>query len=80
MIGHLEEVGLSMNLENIMELGRPTFSEIVARPLACWLQYSFLIRIFLQLVVLKNEYRKQNWRINIVKIMKIVDKVVDKGR
>ena len=74
MFDHFEEVGLSKALENIVELGRPTCSEIAARPLAGWLLYSFLTRIFLQLVVLKNEYRKQNQGMNIVKIM---DKVVE---
>jgi len=45
MIGHFEEVGLSMNLENIVKLGRPTFPKIIARPPA-WLVYSFLTQIF----------------------------------
>ena len=60
MIDHFEKVGLSMNLENIVELGRPACFEIVAWPLAGWLLYSFLINIFLQLVVLEKEYRNQN--------------------
>ena len=77
MVGHFEEVGLSMNLQNIMEFGRPTFSEIVAGPLAWWLLYSFLTQIFLLWVILEKEYRKQNRRMNIVKIMKNVDKVVE---
>ena len=34
MFDHYEEVGLSKTLENIMELGRPTNYEIIARPLA----------------------------------------------
>ena len=33
MVVHYEEVKLSKTLENIMELERPTFSEVVARPL-----------------------------------------------
>ena len=37
----------------------------------------FLTRIFLQLVVLEKECRKQNWGIYIVKIVKIVDNVVE---
>ena len=76
--GHFKKVGLNMNLENIVELGRPTFFEIFVRPLA-WLLYSFLIQFFLQLVVLEKEYRKQNWGMNIVKIVKIeiVDKEVE---
>ena len=76
MFDHIEEVGLSMTLENIVKLGRPTCSEIIARPLASWLLYSFLTQIFLQMVVLEKEYRKQSREMNIVKIMKIVDKVV----
>ena len=60
-----------------MELERPTFSEIITRPLACLLLYSFLTQIFLQFVVLEKVYRKQNWEIKIVKIVKIVDKVVE---
>ena len=46
MFDHFEEVGLSKTLGNIVELGRPTCSEIVARPLTGWLLYSFLIRVF----------------------------------
>jgi len=75
MAGHFEEVGLSMNLKNIVELGRPTFSEIVTRPLAWWLLYTFLIQIFLLWVVLKKEYREQNHGINIVEFVEIVEKV-----
>ena len=41
------------------------------------LPYSFLIQIFLQLVVLEKEYRKQNLGTNIVKIIEIVDKEVE---
>jgi len=77
MFDHFEEVGLSKTLENIVELGRPTFSEIFARPLLCWLLYSFLTRFFLQLVIIEKEYRKQSQKMNIVKIVKIV-KIVDK--
>ena len=33
MFDHFGEVGLSKTLENIMELERPTFSEVVVRPL-----------------------------------------------
>jgi len=77
MVGHFEEVGLSMNLENIVELGRPIFFEIIAWSLAWWLLYSFLAQIFLQLVVLERKYRKQNRRMNIMKIVKIVNKVVE---
>ena len=67
--------GLSKTLENIVKLERPTFSKVVARPLVDWLLYCFLTQIFLQLVVLEKEYRKQNWETNTVKIVKIVDKV-----
>ena len=45
-IGYFEEVGLSMTLENIVKLGRLTFSEIFVQPSA-WLLYSFLTQIFL---------------------------------
>ena len=68
---------MSKTLENIVELERPTCSEIIARPLTGWHLYSFLTQIFLQLVVLEKEYRKQNWEMNIVDIVKIVDKVVE---
>ena len=77
MFDHFEDVGLSKTFENTGELERPTYSEIVARPLTGWLLYSFLTQIFLLLVVLEKEYRKQNWEMNIVKIVKIVDKVVE---
>ena len=66
MVGHYKEVELSKTLENIVELERPTFSEVVARPLVNRLLYSFLTQIFLQLVVPEKEYRKRNWRMNIM--------------
>ena len=53
MVVHYEKVEQSKTLKNIIELERPTFSEVVARPLVDWLLYSFLALIFLQLVVLK---------------------------
>ena len=34
MVVHYEEVELSKTLENIVKFGRPSYSEIVARPLA----------------------------------------------
>jgi len=77
MFHHFEEVGLSKTLENIVELGRPTCSEIATRPLASWLLYSFLTRIFLQMVILEKEHRRQGREMNIVQIVKIVDKVVE---
>ena len=77
MFDHFEEVGLSKTLDNFVKLGRPTFSEIVARLLACWLLYSFLTQIFLLCVVLKKEYRKQNQGMNIVIFIKIMDRVVE---
>jgi len=40
MIVHFKEVGLSMNLKNIMKLGRPTFLEIFIW-LSAWLLYFF---------------------------------------
>ena len=61
---------LSMNLRNIVKLGTP---EIFIRPPACLL-YSFLTQIFLQWVGVEKEYRKQNRRMNIVKIMDKADK------
>ena len=47
MIFYFELVELSMNLGNIVKLGRP---EIFVRPPA-WLLYSFLAQIFLQWLV-----------------------------
>ena len=70
MVFYFELVELSMNLGNIVVLGRP---EIFIRPPA-WLLYSFLARIFLQWVSLGKEHRKQNRVINIVKIVDKVDK------
>jgi len=69
MVFYFELVELSMNLENIIELVRP---EIFVRPPA-WLIYSFLVWIFLQWVGLEKEYRKQNRRMSIVKIVDRVD-------
>jgi len=66
MVVHYEEVELSKTLENTVKLERPSFSEVVARPLVNWLLYSFLTQIFLQLEVQKKEYRKRNWGMNIV--------------
>jgi len=66
---------LSMNLENIVELERPTFSDIVAWPLASWLLYYFLAQIFLQWVGLEKEYRKGDWGLNIVRFVDKVDTV-----
>ena len=68
MVFYFGLVEQSMNLENIAELGR---TEIFVRP-PTWLLYSFLTRIFPQWVGLEKKYRKQNQRMNIVKI-------VDKG-
>ena len=67
MISYFEEAGLSMNLENIVKLGRLTFFEIVARPSA-WHLYSFLTQIFLLYVVLEKEYMKYD----VEKIVSIV--------
>ena len=66
MVIHYEEVELSKTLKNIVELERPIFSEVIARPLVDWLLYSFLTRIFLQWEVQKKEYRKLNRGMNIV--------------
>ena len=46
MVVHYEEVELSKTLENIVELERPSFSDVVARPLVGWLLYSFLSQFF----------------------------------
>ena len=73
MVFYFELVELSMNLGNIVKLGRP---EIFVRPPA-GLLYSFLARIFLQWVGLENEYRKQNRGMNIVKIVDKEDKLVE---
>ena len=56
-----------MNLENIVELGKPTFSKIVTRTPA-WLLYSFLTQIFLLWVVVEKEYMKHDMRkfVNVV--------------
>ena len=56
MVVHYEEEELSKTLENIVKLERSSFSEVVARPLVGWHLYSFLTQIFLQLVILENEY------------------------
>ena len=45
MVVHYDEVKLSKTLENIVELERPLFSEVVARPLVDWLLYLSLIHI-----------------------------------
>ena len=60
MVVYYEEVELSKPLENTVELERPMFSKVVARPFVDWLVYSFVTQIFLQLVVQKKEYRKRN--------------------
>ena len=80
LVIHYEEVELSKTLENIMKLERPLFSEIVAQPLKSWLLYSFLTHIFLQWLVQEKEYRKQNWAMEIVKIMDKVVKNLTRGR
>ena len=50
MVVHFEDVGLSMNLENFMDMRRPTCFEIVTQPPA-WLLYSFLNQISLRSMV-----------------------------
>ena len=62
-----------MNHENIVELLNLT-SFLRTQEWLVWLLYFLLTRIFLQLVVLEKEYRKQNWGMNIVKA---VDNVVE---
>ena len=66
MVFYFGLVELSMNLENVVELERSMFSEVVARPLVDWLLYSFVTQIFLQWEVQKKEYRKRNRGMNIV--------------
>ena len=61
---------LGKTLENIMELERPSFFEIVAWPLVGWHLYSFLTQIFLLWVGLEKEYRKRNREMNIVEMWK----------
>ena len=77
MVVHFELVGhkkMSMTLEILVEMMSPTcFEEFIVRTQA-WLPYSFPNRIFLQRLVLEKEYSKQNWELNIAKI---VDKVVE---
>ena len=41
MFDHFEEVRLSKTLENIVKLGMPTCSDIIAWPLAGWLDTLF---------------------------------------
>jgi len=67
MVVHFEEVRLSMNLENFVDMVRLACFEIVNQPPA-WLRYSFITQIFLLSVVLKKEYMK----LKFDKIMKIV--------
>ena len=73
MVVHYEKVELSKTLENIVELGRPPCSDIVAQHLASWLLYSFLAQIFLQWVGLEKEYRKRDRRLNIERFVDKVD-------
>ena len=63
-IHHFEEMGLSMTLENIVELRGLMFSEIVARSLV-WLLYSFLTQIFLLWVFLEKEYMKHDMKTTV---------------
>ena len=75
MVVHYEK--LSKTLANIVKLERPTFYDVVARPLVNWLLYSFLIQISLQLVILEKEYRKRNWGMRFVDKVDMVDKEVE---
>ena len=73
MVVHYKEVELSKTLKNTVELERLSFSKVVARPLVNLLLYSFLTQIFLQWEVLEKKYRKQNWEMDIVKLVDKVD-------
>ena len=79
MVFYFELVGLSLNLENRVEVGRLTFSEIFVWPPACFL-YSFLARIFLQWVGLEKKHRKRNHGMYIVKIVEKKVKNLTRGR
>ena len=62
-----------MNFENLVDMMRLPFFQIVLGPLSP-LPNSFPMMIFLQLVVQEKEYMNQNRGVNIVKI---VDKMVE---
>jgi len=65
MVLHFEEVGLSMNLKNFVNMRKAACLEIVARPPA-WFLYFFLTQFFLQLGDLEKRYMKENLEKNIV--------------
>ena len=69
----LERECMNLSFEKIMKIMSPTCF-VGTQAWLVHLPCSFLIQLFLQSVVLKKEYRKQNQGINI---MKIVDKVVE---
>jgi len=70
IVFYFELAELSMNFGHIVKLGR---LKIFIRPPA-WLLYTYLAQIFLQWVGLEKVYRKQNRRMNIVKIVDKVNK------
>jgi len=50
-----------MNIENIVELKNPTFSEILAQ-LPAWLLYSFPTQIFFLWVIVEKEYMEHDMK------------------
>ena len=74
MVVHYEKVELSKTLKNMVELERQMVLEVFARLSVNWLLYSLVTQIFLQLVVQKKEYMKQNWEMNTVDKVNMVDK------
>ena len=61
-----------MNFRNFVDMMRPYYFQIIFGPLSL-LPKSFALIIFLQLVVQEKEDMKQNWGMNIVKIVDNVE-------
>ena len=68
-----------MNFGTFVDMMRLPFFQIVFGPLSLLLK-SFAMMIFLQLVVQEKEDMKQNWGMNIVKIMDTVVENLTRGR
>jgi len=68
-----------MNFRNFVDMMRPPCFQIIFRPLSL-LPNSFALMILLQLVVQEKEDVKQNWKINIVKIVDNVVENLTQGR
>jgi len=63
-------VSMKVGLENFMKIGSQSYSAfVVGTPVG--FQYSFLTRIFLQLVVLEKEDVKRNLENIVKKVLKI---------